>query len=281
MPGNINYSEQKYMNNLSDYFSDNGYTPSIQTIEGQVDNRFMNQENNNLDFNIFRDHENNSINNNTDNDNTITATKTIKKLGRIRKEEIRQVFHNKYSDDNIIKKIKTFCMIYLDIKLNNSIIFTYKKFYKLNPDINENLKKDYNIKLMNMTIREIYEENAPSKKYDPSVIKKNYVLIQEIFNENENTQAIEILNTKFIDFLNELETKEYICKEIEKKAKKPNAKIDDIISYMSKVRKLLEHFEEWFTKKRKRNYKSKHKDNTDKNKIKLISNYFLNININY
>ena len=264
MPGNINYSEQKYMNNLSDYFSDNGYTPSIQTIEGQVDNRFMNQENNNLEFNIFRDHENNSINNNTDNGNTITATKTIKKLGRIRKEEIRQVFHNKYSDDNIIKKIKTFCMIYLDIKLNNSVIFTYKKFYKLNPDINENLKKDYNIKLMNMTIREIYEENAPSKKYDPSVIKKNYVLIQEIFNENENTQAIEILNTKFIDFLNELETKEYICKEIEKKAKKPNAKIDDIISYMSKVRKLLEHFEEWFTKKRKRNYKSKQKENIDK-----------------
>ena len=251
MPGNINDSEQKYMNNLSDYFSDNGYTPSIQTIEAQDDNRFMNQENNNLEFNIFRDHENNSINNNTDNGNTITATKTIKKLGRIRKEEIRQVFHNKYSDDNIIKKIKTFCMIYLDIKLNNSIIFTYKKFYKLNPDINENLKKDYNIKLMNMTIREIYEENIPNKTHSPSAKKTIYDLIQKIYDKSEDTKTIEILNTKFIDFLNKLETKEYIIKEIEK-AESKDEKIDDIISYMSKVRNLFEHFENWFMKKNTR-----------------------------
>ena len=37
---------------------------------------------------------------------------------------------------------------------------------------------------MNMTIREIYEENAPRKIYDSSVNKKNYDLIQEIYDKN-------------------------------------------------------------------------------------------------
>ena len=35
-----------------------------------------------------------------------------------------------------------------------------------------------------MTIREIYEENAPRKINDSSVNKKNYDLIQEIYDKN-------------------------------------------------------------------------------------------------
>ena len=35
-----------------------------------------------------------------------------------------------------------------------------------------------------MTIREIYEENAPRKIYYSSVNKKNYDLIQEIYDKN-------------------------------------------------------------------------------------------------
>ena len=70
-----------------------------------------------------------------------------------------------------------------------------------------------------MTIREIYEEFPPDKTRDPSVKKKNYDLIQEIFHENDYTKTIEILNTKYIDLLKTLEAKEYICTEIEKKMK--------------------------------------------------------------
>ena len=75
--------------------------------------------------------------------------------------------------------------------------------------------------------------------------------IQKIYDKSEDTKTIEILNTKFIDFLNKLETKEYIIKEIEK-AESKDEKIDDIISYMSKVRNLFEHFENWFMKKNTR-----------------------------
>ena len=158
-------------------------------------------------------------------------------------------------------------MDYINKKLNDSVHFAYKKFYKLNSTINENLKRDYKIKLMNMIIRKIYEEIPPCEAYDPSVRNKNYDLIQEIF-KNDYIESIKILNTKYIDFLKTLDAKEYICKEIEKKVtKKSNDKIENIISYISKVRILSKNFEKWFTKKNERRYKLKQNEN-EKNKNK-------------
>jgi len=83
-----------------------------------------------------------------------------------------KVLHSKIRNGNVIKRIKTCFMKYVHKQLNNSLHFTNKRFYKLNKKINESLKKDYNIGLMNMTIREIYKGNAPSKIYDPLVNKK-------------------------------------------------------------------------------------------------------------
>ncbi len=257
--------EQEYNNDQFDLFLHNDYLFPLQTRDVLDNNALINSENNNFEFdllgtkdNINNDKENNN-NNNTNNNCVSKTTKIIIKFGRKSKGEIRQVVHTKFCEDNIIKKIKTYLMKYLDKKLNNSLHFTYKRFYKLNKTINDNLKKDYNIRLMNMSIREIYEENSPRKIYDPSVKKKNYDLIQEIYDKNEEKETIEILNTKYIDFLNKLETKEYIINEIEKKIKNQNDKIDDIAYYMSKVRKLLEYFKEWFTNKLDRKYKSKQK----------------------
>ncbi len=83
-----------------------------------------------------------------------------------------KVLHSKIRNGNVIKRIKTCFMKYVHKQLTNSLHFTNKRFYKLNKKINESLKKDYNIGLMNMTIREIYKGNAPSKIYDPLVNKK-------------------------------------------------------------------------------------------------------------
>ena len=247
MPGNSFDYEQETNNNPFFLISDYDYIPNMQTMEDQDDNELINPENHYFEL----EQGNNSINI-TNNNNYISKTpKIIKNRGRKHKGEIRQAFHTKYDEDNIIKKIKTYCMKYLNKQLNNSLNFSYKKFYKLDKKINENLRKDYNIKLMNMTIREIYEENIPNKTHSPSAKKTIYDLIQKIYDKSEDTKTIEILNTKFIDFLNKLETKEYIIKEIEK-AESKDEKIDDIISYMSKVRNLFEHFENWFMKKNTR-----------------------------
>ena len=122
-------------------------------------------------------------------------TVPIKKhKGRKRKDESRSVFHTKNSQDNIIKRIKGFFLKYLNKILNDSLRFPFdnKKFYNLTPAITNNLKKDFNIRLMDMTLREIYEEFPPDKTRDQSVKKKNYDLIQEIFHENDYNKTIGI-----------------------------------------------------------------------------------------
>ena len=188
--------------------------------------------------------------------------KNKKKRGRKSKFDERPVTHTHNSEDNIIKRIKTAMMTYVYERLNKSLKSINRRFHKPIKKINENLKKDYNIRLMNMTIREIYEENFLQKIYDEKIrfSKINSSLIQKIFDNNKDIETMKILNTKYIDLLNELDTKEYICKRIEKKARKSVKEIDELKIYMNNVRRCLEDYELWFTLKRDRNYKSKNNE---------------------
>ena len=188
--------------------------------------------------------------------------KNKKKRGRKSKFDERPVTHTHNSEDNIIKRIKTAMMTYVYERLNKSLKSINRRFHKPIKKINENLKKDYNIRLMNMTIREIYEENFLQKIYDEKIrfSKINSSLIQRIFDNNKDIETMKILNTKYIDLLNELDTKEYICKRIEKKARKSVKEIDELKIYMNNVRRCLEDYELWFTLKRDRNYKSKNNE---------------------
>ena len=275
MFGNFIELDQIFMDNSFESFPNynlepNPYIPPknhILSIDEPDCVSLINFGKNNFESTILIAQDNNNINTNinTNTNNLNKSTAVIKKRpGRKLENEQTPKIHTKNDEDNIIKKIKTHCMIYANNQLNNRHRFTCKKFFKLTPKINENLKKDYNIRLMNMTIREIYEENVPCKNYGPSAKKIYYDLIQEIYDKNEKKETIEILNTKFIDFLNRLDTKEYICNEIKKKQQKSNNKINDIISYMNKVKELLEHFEEWFTKKHDRKKNSKKNENNGK-----------------
>lgn len=188
--------------------------------------------------------------------------KNKKKRGRKSKFDERPVTHTHNSEDNIIKRIKTAMMTYVYERLNKSLKSINRRFHKPIKIINENLKKDYNIRLMNMTIREIYDENFLQKIYDEKIrfSKINSSLIQRIFDNNKDIETMKILNTKYIDLLNELDTKEYICKRIEKKARKSVKEIDELKIYMNNVRRCLEDYELWFTGKRDRNYKSKNNE---------------------
>ena len=74
-------------------------------------------------------------------------------------------------------------MDYIHDKLEKNID---EILYKPTSNINENLGRNYNIKLMNQTIREMYEQNPASKKYNSSVndkkifILKKYLMIIKI-----------------------------------------------------------------------------------------------------
>ena len=118
-----------------------------------------------------------------------------KKRGRKLKGYTGPRKHSKSDRDNIVKKIKGKFAKHIHEKLNGSLHFTYKRFLSLNKRISTDLTKDYNIKLMEKTIKQIYEENTPSNRYDTSneVVKnKNKLMIKEIFDKNEETETMKI-----------------------------------------------------------------------------------------
>ena len=184
-----------------------------------------------------------------------------KKCGRKPKNEPKnekdQFTHSRNKTDNIFNKIKRVIFNYIIEKVNGSLRFTYKRFLNFNTDISQNLKKDYNIELMEKTIKQIFEENTPSNRSDISneeVKNKNKLIIKEIFDKNEETETIKILNTKFIDLLKQEETKEYIIDKIKNKVEKKGTKTNTENSddYMEKVRYWVENYENWFYEKRGR-----------------------------
>ena len=187
-----------------------------------------------------------------------------KKCGRKPKNEPKnekdQFTHSRNKTDNIFNKIKRAIFKYIIKKVNDSLRFTYKRFLNFNTDISKNLKKDYNIELMGKTIKQIYEENTPSNRYDilnEEVKNKNKLIIKEIFDKNEETETIKILNTKFIDLFKEDETKKYIINDIKHKEKRKEimTDIDNLDDYMKTVKYFLENFEISFIEKKGRNHR--------------------------
>ena len=177
-----------------------------------------------------------------------------------KKEVNHHIKYRNDRNDNILKKIKTSYTNYITKKLNDSLRFTYKRFLNLNKKVSEDLKKDYNIELMGKTIKQIYEENTPSNRYDilnEEVNNKNKLIIKEIFDKNDETETIKILNTKFIDLFKEDETKKYIINDIKHKEKRKEimTDIDNLDDYMKTVKYFLENFEISFIEKKGRNHR--------------------------
>ena len=93
-----------------------------------------------------------------------------KNKGRHKKNDIRndendENKHDKFSEDNLMRKIKTYIFNTILNVLNKSLKDRSQKFFKLEPKLNESMKKDLNEKLMNQKIKEIYINNEISKRY--------------------------------------------------------------------------------------------------------------------
>ena len=184
---------------------------------------------------------------------TKTKNKSGINLGRKRRSDEREAYHTKYRSDNMMRKIKTYFMNFVHNYLNESLTFSHKTFLKINKKVSENLRKDFNISLMQMTIKEIYEQHSINEKY--SDYKKgrniNQALIKEIFEKNKDIETIKILNSKYIDLIIVLRTKfldKFSSELIEKEIKLGENK-DDALMYVNELKDLLINYEEWFEKK--------------------------------
>lgn len=184
---------------------------------------------------------------------TKTKNKSGINLGRKRRSDEREAYHTKYRSDNMMRKIKTYFMNFVHNYLNESLTFSHKTFLKINKKVSENLRKDFNMSLMQMTIKDIYEQHSINEKY--SDYKKgrniNQALIQEIFEKNKDIETIKILNSKYIDLIIVLRTKfldKFSSELIEKEIKLGENK-DDALMYVNELKDLLINYEEWFEKK--------------------------------
>ena len=67
--------------------------------------------------------------------------------------------------------------------MNDSLELSKNKFYPLNKRLNQNIKRDFNIKLLDRTIYDIYITEELNKNYI-NKNESNKILIKRILEEN-------------------------------------------------------------------------------------------------
>ena len=204
-------------------------------------------------------------------------------LGRKRKGEKEKGIHDKNSEDNKMRKIKAIFLNECNNLLNSSLKDKNLKFINLNGKINSDLKKERNIKLLNSTIKDFYEKSLISGRYRSKKINlsnNNRILIKKIFEENEETETIKILNLTFRELLHILirnistispqlkekikdisilNTNEYknitynFFETIRKKELNNYENEEDIKDYINKLGDLFIKYENWFSSKKGKN----------------------------
>jgi len=170
--------------------------------ENNIDNHDL-YESQNMNMNL---NENPIIENNPE-DN-----KEKKKRGRKRKMTKEFGEHNRYSEDNIIRKIKSKFLNYLTIFINSLINEKYNgnigqgKFIKEILKINQEqiINDKFNKILINKALKDIFSQNIIGK-YSTFDSDHNKKLIELLLNEEDEKKKIEfqnLFNLTFMECLN-------------------------------------------------------------------------------
>ncbi len=183
-----------------------------------------------------------------------------KKKGRKSKEDNSKSnehsVHTKKKEDNIMRKIKV-KIIELSVKfLNDSLKDKTEIFYKIDKSISENLKRDFNLKLMEQTLLYIFSTSGINGRYKNH---SNVALIQKILLEGKEEETIKLLNKKYIEvvyMIQENHLDEFL-RTIERK--EINMEKSSVDEYMNSLKKVFMEYENWFKDKKGRNRDSSSK----------------------
>ena len=186
----------------------------------------------------------------------IISIKGNSKRGRRKKnvEYDDEPHHDKFTEDNIIQRIKTFIFDYILERLNKSLKQESRRFYQLTKTLNSNLKKDFNEELLGKTIHEIYITSDLCMRFI-NIPDANRELIKKIYEEKIEIETINILDKKFkeiLDYIRKKDLDNFLTNFRLRVMKKDNKSID---LYMKEVRKMLFQYEFYFQKKIGRNTK--------------------------
>ena len=195
-----------------------------------------------------------------------------KNIGRIKKNSNLIGKHDKFSEDNIIRKFKgrfhEKCRLYInnvykryllnhkhDIKKVNDLL------QRISPKISRKIKKEDNLKWLKMNLKQVFSENVSEKcSLYPADYNKNN--ISKLYEENEAKEVIDILNKPVKEMLgyfinnNEIPGFDTLDKDtIELENKMKNNNEERINKYINKYRRTSKNFESIFINKSSRNNK--------------------------
>lgn len=132
----------------------------------------------------------------------VFKTFTLKKIGRKPKISFEKGFHTKYSYDNILRKVKVKFFKKLITYINNIIKKKYSNKIKLIKSLNgkvcQNNNINFNKKLMNSKLKDIFITNKINGKFHLYQEYYNEIIIKKIFEENI-TELIHILEMTFFE----------------------------------------------------------------------------------
>ena len=188
---------------------------------------------------------------------------SLKLIGKKRGRKIKEFHfdhtsskHNKKSPDNIMRKLKTHFLDFAIKILNRSLSNKKYKFYKINKNVAENLKIDYNIILMERYIYDIFMNEKLSDKYTKNKNNNyNFLLIKTIFDQKIEAETIRLLNMKYIEFIREIIEKYFdeFINIIKKKERRNLIKKNEEEEYFNSLEKMLLSYEDYFKSKTGRN----------------------------
>ena len=277
------------------YFNDNKYSQKIDNEIDQIVNENLEFLKDLEDFKetikskeklIKNDKDN--INNNYTNDKKIIQSiqlkarekiylkrpfKEKKILGRKKKPHEGLGEHNKFSDDNILRKCKnviTDCVLkFINNKIKilypneNEIFLKEKRLFKMKQNQPIKSRANYNKEFLNKTLKEIFSENISTKytRYSPS---HNKDLIEFLVNEKDETKKTifnKIFNLTFLDCLkhfrgsalyDELQGMDQLNKYL-----KETKNVEGDEEYCTIFNYFINNFESIIMEKKPRNRKSK------------------------
>ena len=200
-----------------------------------------------------------------------------KKCGRKRKNENNTTEHNKFSDDNVRRRVKHLCFKYLLLFINSQIKEIYnnkigqgifqKQLQTLNQSQISNAKILFNQQLLEKNLGEIFSDKVTGKLTNiPS--DHNKKLIQKLINEEDIEKRIyfqKLFNVKLKDcfehfsgnkVINELEGME-LFNEISEITSEYLEKYEDGKDYIQQLEYYLKNFENIIKNKRARKERSK------------------------
>ena len=189
-----------------------------------------------------------------------TKTKDLlqKKRGRKKlvdsEQKDEKEVHSKNKEDNLMKKIRTHLFEFIVILLNNSLIDKTYEFHKIDKEVSQNLKKDFNLTLNKRTLLDIFKNEEMNRRYKKF---SNRALIEKLSREKKEVETLKLLNLNFLQIY-ELIKNNYLEHYLNTIEQKENSLFNlNKDEYLQSIRTLFLGYEDWFINKKGRNREKK------------------------